>query len=163
MTVAGNITPRVVAGLVWRQTRPSSALLDFDDPARYAAPFNQVGEPGVLYTCLTTERGAWAELFRHWEQDDISPFEVRRRVGRAKVSGLAVLDLTDPDVARQIGITDDELVADDCTACQRVATEARNAGFDGILAPSAALRGVGTSRPSRSPSVWKSGGARATI
>jgi RES domain-containing protein len=115
-------------------------LLDFDDPTRYEGRYNNIGDPGVWYAS-STERGAWAELFRHWGQGEISPFEVRRRVGRAKVTDLAVLDLTDPQVRDQLGVTNEELVSDDLSRCQELATEAREAGFEGIFAPSAALDG----------------------
>lgn len=138
-----NVSPRVISRLVWRQTRPRNTLLDFDDPARYQGRYNQVGEPGVWYASFT-ERGAWAELFRQWGQEEISPFEVRRRVGRARIADLAVLDLTDPGVRDQLGVTEDELVGDDWNRCQELATEAREAEFEGILAPSAAFVGETT-------------------
>ena len=44
------------------------------------------------------EQAAWAELFRHFMDDGVDPFEVRRRVGAAEVAGLEVLDLTDETV-----------------------------------------------------------------
>lgn len=66
---------------------------------------------------------------------------MRRRVG---VDALAVLDLTDPDVRDVLGVTEDELVADDVTRCQQLAADARDAGFDGLLAPSGALDGETT-------------------
>lgn len=134
------IPTRVISRLVWRQTRPRKALLDFDDPAAYAGRYNRVGDPGVWYAS-STERGAWAELFRHWAENEVSPFEVKRRVGRAKVTDLAILDLTDPSVRDQVGATYEELVSDDLTRCQELAAAARDKGFDGILAPSAALEG----------------------
>lgn len=134
------VSPRIITRLVWRQTRPRNALLDFESPSRYEGRYNPVGDPGVWYAS-STERGAWAELFRHWEHEEISPFELRRRVGRAKVIEPAVLDLTDPEVRDQMGVTGEELVSDDLRRCQELATEAREAGFDGILAPSAALDG----------------------
>lgn len=84
------------------------------------------------------ERGAW-ELLRHWGEEEISPFEVIRRVGRVRVNDLEVLDLTDPQVRDQLRVTVEELVSDDLSRCQELATEARAAGFEGILAPSAAL------------------------
>lgn len=105
-----DVSPRVFSGLVWHQTRPRNALLDFADPARYEARYSRVGEPGVWYASLT-ERAAWAELFRHWAGDEISPFEVRRRVGRARVVDLEVLDLTDRNVRQRVGVTEDQLVA----------------------------------------------------
>lgn len=134
------VSRRFITRLVWRQTRPKNALLDFDDPSLYEGRYNQVDGLGVWYTS-STERGAWAEMFRHWGAEEISPFEVKRRVGRAKVTDLAVLDLTDPEVRRQLGVTKEDLVTDDLRRCQQLAVDAWEAGFEGILAPSAALDG----------------------
>jgi RES domain-containing protein len=88
-----------------------------------------------------TEHGAWAELFRHHTSTELSPFEVRRRIGRARVENLRVLDLTDSRVRETLGVTDDDLVGDDLTRCQALGEAARAAGFEGVLAPSAALAG----------------------
>jgi RES domain-containing protein len=98
----------------------------------------------VVWYASFTERGAWAELFRHWGLDEVSPFEVRRRVGRARVMSLAVLDLTDPEVRAELRVREDELVGNDLTRCQELAAEARSAGLDGIVAPSGALDGETT-------------------
>jgi RES domain len=39
------------------------------------------------------------------------------------------------------GVTEGELVSDELSLCQSISDAARDAGFDGILAPSAALPG----------------------
>ncbi len=62
-------------------------------------------------------------------------------MGRARVTDVVVLDLTDPDVREQLGVTEDELVGDDWSRCQQLGAEAREAGFEGVLAQSAALDG----------------------
>lgn len=136
----GDIEPRLLSRVVWRQTRPRSGLLDVSDPAVSDARYHRVGGDGAWYASFT-ERGAWAEMFRHWGLDEVSPFEVRRRVGRARVADLAVLDLTDPVVRDALGIEDAELTGNDWSGCQRLATDARAAGFEGLLAPSGALAG----------------------
>ncbi len=128
---------------MWHQNRPRNALLDFADPASYDARYSRAGEPGAWYASLT-ERAAWAELFRHWDQGEISPFEVRRRVGRVRVNALEVLDVTDPKIQERLGLGDAQLVANDWTLCQELAARARAAGFEGILAPSGALAGETT-------------------
>lgn len=84
------------------------------------------------------------ELFRHWGQHELSPFEVRRRVGRAEVTELVALDLTDPAVRKQLGVAEEELIDDDLEKCQKLAEHARAAGFEGILVPSGALDGEST-------------------
>lgn len=128
---------------VWHQTRPGNALLQFEDPATYDGRYHRAGRPGAWYASLT-ERGAWAELFRHWDQHEISPFEVRRRVGRARITDLVVLDLTDPAVRKHLEVREPDLTGDDLESCQELAKQARAAGFEGILAPSGALDGETT-------------------
>jgi RES domain-containing protein len=88
-----------------------------------------------------TEHGAWAELLRHHTSSELSPFEVRRRLGQARVENLRVLDLTDPRVREALTLSEDDLTRDDLTQCQALGEAARAAGFEGVLAPSAALAG----------------------
>jgi RES domain-containing protein len=131
---------RVFSGRVWRQCAPTRGLLDVASPAAGPGRYHRVGDPGAWYAS-TTERGAWAELFRHHTGTDLSPFEIRRRIGRARVESLRVLDLTDPQVREALVLTEADLTADDLTRCQALGDAARAAGFQGILAPSAALAG----------------------
>jgi RES domain-containing protein len=109
-------------------------------PAAGPGRYHRAGDPGAWYAS-TTERGAWAELFRHHTSSELSPFEVRRRIGRARVENLRVLDLTDPQVREALVLTDDDLTSDDLTRCQVLGDAARAAGLEGMLAPSAALAG----------------------
>lgn len=44
-------------------------------------------------------------------------------------------------VGRAIGVGVEELVSDDLARCQQIAAWAQRAGYEGILAPSAALAG----------------------
>ena len=113
--------------------------MDFLNPAVSSARYHRQGEPGVWYAALT-ERAVWAEFLRHHEPD-ISPWEVRRRVGRTRVQGLRVLDLTNPAVRAAVGVEVEQLVSDDLARCQQIAAWARGVGYEGILAPSAALEG----------------------
>lgn len=91
-------------------------------------------------------RASWCELFRHFLDGPsaVDPFEVKRRAGRVKVKGLAVLDLCDPDNQAALRIADGDLVGVDYTICQELADTARAAGLDGVLAPSAGLAGQQT-------------------
>jgi RES domain-containing protein len=52
---------------------------------------------------------------------------------------LSPLDLTDAEIRDALGLTEDDLIADDYAVCQRLADRAREAGFEAILAPSAGL------------------------
>jgi RES domain-containing protein len=131
---------RVFSGRVWRQCAPTRRLLDLASPAAGPGRYHRAGDDGAWYASMT-EHGAWAELFRHHTSTELSPFEVRRRIGRARVENLRVLDLTDPRVRETLGVTDDDLIGDDLTRCQALGEAARAAGFEGVLAPSAALAG----------------------
>jgi RES domain-containing protein len=109
------------------------------DPALGAGRYHRTGEPGVWYAS-SREQGAWAELFRHFVDEGVDPFEVRRRVGRVSVD-LQVLDLTDSKTRSHLGVDEADLVSDDCVTTQAIASAARDAGFDAVLAPAAALPG----------------------
>ncbi|MGH7840032.1 MAG: RES family NAD+ phosphorylase [Candidatus Binataceae bacterium] len=129
---------RILTGGFWHQCSPSRRLLDVVDPAVTFGRYHQSGGPGVWYAS-STETGAWAELFRHHEPGGISPFEVRRLIGKVQAADLKVLDLTKQGVRKHFGVSVKDLTADDLTRCQDIAERARAAGYDGILAPSAAL------------------------
>ena len=134
---------QILTGSFWHQCSPSRHLLDVANPAVTSGRYHQVGGPGVWYAS-SSETGAWAELFRHHEQGGVSPFEVRRLVGKVRVRNLKVLDLTDEQVRVTLRVSGSDLAGDDLTRCQSIANRARVAGYDGILAPSAALDGQTT-------------------
>jgi len=130
----------VLSGRWWHQNAPRFALLDCADPAVVDARYQRRGQPGVWYAS-SKERSAWAELARHTLTPELSPFQLRRRVGRVRVTELRVLDLTDPHVRAHLSVSEEELVGDDHARCQQLAEMARDAGLDGLIAPSAALDG----------------------
>lgn len=123
----------------WHQGPTRHSLIDCADPARGSGRYHRTGEPGVWYAS-SQEQGAWAELFRHFLDEGIDPFEVRRRVGRVCVA-LEVLDLTDATVRSHLGVDEDDLIGDDYALTQSIAAAALDAGFHGVLAPAAALPG----------------------
>lgn len=137
------IRPKHLTRRFWHQGATARALLSFPSPTTYGARYHRGGGEGAWYAS-SHERAAWAELFRHHQSPELSPFEIRRRVGRVRVENLAVLDLTDPEVRERIDVTEDELVSDDLSVCQAIGDRAREVGFDGILGPSAALPGEAT-------------------
>jgi hypothetical protein len=133
---------RKLTGSYWHQGPTRHPLTFCADPARGPGRYHRTGDPGVWYAS-NREQGAWAEFFRHFVEEGIDPFEVRRRVGRVSVD-LHVLDLTDSKTRSHIGVREDELVSDDCTITQAIACAARDAGFDAIFAPAAGLPGCKT-------------------
>jgi RES domain-containing protein len=131
---------RLLTAIVWHQCSPKRALLDAADPAVTTGRYHRAQGPGVWYAS-SSENGAWAELFRHHEPGGVSPLEVIRRIGQARVRRLRVLDLTNARVRESLDISERDLISDDLSLCHQIAEYARNSGFDAILAPSAALEG----------------------
>lgn len=141
--LVGSLPRRRLAGPFWHQGSPFRDLLSFPSPSVGEGRYHREGDPGAWYAS-SKERAAWTELFRHLRSGRLSPTEVRRRVGRVRIEEMDVLDLTDPGMRDQIGISEAELVGDDRSRCQEISSAARAAGLDGILAPSAAVRGERT-------------------
>lgn len=136
-----DVLPRPVALRCWRQCSPRRSLAPV--PGRTPSYPGRYHRPGSLNVCYLSDRetAAWAEYFRHTAGLGVAAAEVRRRVGRLRVELDAVLDLTDPDVRRSVGVSSGQLVGEDHAGCQDLALSAAAAGFHGILAPSAALPG----------------------
>jgi RES domain-containing protein len=128
---------RQISSRFWHQGPTRHPLTSCADPARGPGRYHRTGEPGVWYAS-SQEQAAWAELFRHFVDDGVDPFELRRRVGRVYVV-LEVLDLTDESVRAGLGVDESDLVGDDYSITQTIAAAARDAGFHGILASAAAL------------------------
>lgn len=78
------------------------ALTSLADPGLSNGRCHRVGGVGVWYAS-DQEQASWAELMRHFVDDGVDPFELRRRVGRVKVDRLQVLDLTDPAARAAVG------------------------------------------------------------
>lgn len=131
---------RQLRGRFWHQGPTRHPLGSFADPATTDGRYHRRGGPGAWYAS-DQEQAAWAELFRHFTDEGVGPFEVRRRVGAVDVAGLEVLDLTDEAVRSSLGLTMEDLTGEDYARAQEVADAARAAGFGGILAPSAAMEG----------------------
>lgn len=122
---------------VWHQGNPRYAVTSVADPPLTEGRYHRPGGLATWYASRT-ERGAWAELFRHFLDDGVSPFEIRRRVGRVDAQVIA-LDLTSKRILDALGVSVDELIADNLAVCQDLAELAIEAGFDAIHGPAAPL------------------------
>lgn len=139
MSLPSGLPVRTLDGRFWHQGPPRFATLSVADPAVTTGRFHTVGGPGVWYGS-DQEQAAWAELFRHTLGGGIDAFEIRRRIGVARVAGGEVLDLTDQAVRDRVGVSQADLIGDDYRLTQQIAAHAVGT-FDGILSPSAALPG----------------------
>lgn len=102
-----------------------------DGALLYGGRYNAPEKFGALYLSASLE-GCAAELARRpaAPQDYI--------VGTVRVTLQSICDLTDQDLLAELGITSDQLKADDWNEAQILGTLIREAGFEGMIVPSAA-------------------------
>ncbi len=97
---------------------------------RYSGP----GRGGVYGG--TSQKTALAEITHYGAEAGRIPVSRNVRVDN-------VLDLTNPSVRRQLGVSLEDLTSNDYSTTQRVGDWARQNGYNGILAPSARNAGGG--------------------
>lgn len=127
---------------VYRHAAPhhaeiGSALLDAS--RRAGGRFNPEGEFGAVYLSLDRDT-VRAELRRRADRSGI-PLEdlIPRVLLRVHVQLRRVLDLRDREVRRSWGLDEGTITGADFGPCQAAGRAAREAGFEAILYPSAAL------------------------
>ena len=93
--------------------------------------------PGVaaIYTSLARE-GALAEAEHQIAIQPVPP-RARRTIYTLKLALTSVLDLTDVELLRDLGVGAAELAADDMTTCRQLGGAAHWLERDGLLLPSA--------------------------
>jgi RES domain-containing protein len=102
--------------------------------------WNTEREAPTQYWSMTPE-AAWAELVRAEDLRTEADLDlVRMPLWVCRIPALGLEDLTDAATQTAHGISAEALVADDWTACQRLASTLR-ATTRGVMAPSAALDG----------------------
>lgn len=106
------LAAREVSGSFWHQGPTRYELTSFADPAVSEGRYHRRGGPGAWYAS-DQEQGAWAELMRHFVDEGVDPFEIRRRIGRVEVEDLRVLDLTDAKAREALGVSEAQLIGDD--------------------------------------------------
>lgn len=98
---------------------------------RVGGRYNPADEFGALYLA-ESEDACRAEVMRRIDPD------VTLSLGKLEIDLEAVCDLTDPAVRQALRVSHAELVGDDWSITQKIGRTLRNAGFEGLLAPSAA-------------------------
>lgn len=113
-------------------------ILSTEGNRYYPGRYHLGGETGILYTSLERDL-AIRELGRHAARANL---QGGLAVGSIKVKLRKVLDLTQPAVLIKLGVAKEALVSPDCTITQAISHQARKAGFQGLLVPSATGSGV---------------------
>lgn len=135
----------------------SPGLIPFDEVAfrysDYDTPFwvrsngesgrwHQAGDGATQYLSTTVD-GAWAELIRAEglrSEDEVSLIRMPMWVTDPHVRQVA--DYSTFEIAAAAGFSPDALIDDDYSRCQPEGSRLRELGFQGVLAPSAALPGA---------------------
>jgi RES domain-containing protein len=126
---------RSVRGTFYRALLSTFALqpLSVEGTLRHGGRYNPLVAYGAIY-CGENPAVCAAEIRRRAERHPV----LRYRMARIRCELHRVLDLTDPATLAAVGLRAEDLVADDWELTQRLGAEARAAGFEGLLVPSAA-------------------------
>jgi hypothetical protein len=111
------------------------------DASRSPARYHTTSDPPTQYLCLHP-LGPFAEFARAHDlrrREQLAHLSQRVWVLRLDVTGLDEIGF---DEAARHGLRAADLVADDHSACQRLASRLRARGVHGIVVPSAALPGT---------------------
>ncbi len=107
-----------------------------------SARWHREEEAYAQYFSLETD-GAWAELVRYEPiRTESERVEQRVRLWQFWITENAIADFESFDKIDSTGLDPEMFVRDDHEPCQALADELRDAGYRGLLAPSAALPGA---------------------
>ncbi|MBF6621808.1 MAG: RES family NAD+ phosphorylase [Patulibacter sp.] len=127
-------------GTVWRWNSYDVAW--WADRNHSVGRWHDEHSPPTQYVALSPT-GAWAEMVRFFGITDPEDLlEARHNLWRGRLRLDHVADLTDSDACERHGLPPGALTADDHGTCQLESHRLRRLGFDGVLAPSAALSGA---------------------
>lgn len=113
-------------------------ILSTEGNRYYPGRYHIAGETGILYASLERDL-AIRELGRHAARANL---QGGLAAGKIKVKLQKVLDLTQTAVLAKLSLSKEALVSPDCSITQAVSHQARKAGFQGLLVPSATGSGV---------------------
>lgn len=120
---------------------PGSRTKPTDQPS---GRWHRSGEGYAQYLSLETD-GAWAELVR-FEGIRVEAQRLdaglRKRLWRCWIDETEIADLSSFETIEEAGLDPEMVVEDDHRRCQALADELRDAGYRGLLTPSAAAAHV---------------------
>jgi RES domain-containing protein len=122
-------------GVVYRVVieRLREKILSTEGNRFYPGRYHVIGETGVLYTSLDEEL-AVRELSRHADRHALKEKLV---AGKIYVRLHNVLDLTQASTLRKLAISKEDLMSSDRLIPQAISIQARKAGLQGLIVPSA--------------------------
>jgi len=108
-------------------------------PNSESGRWHRTGDGPIQYLSTTVE-GAWSELIRaEGLQSESEVAFVRMPMWVAELQIERLADYSAFEIAEEAGFPPEALVDDDYTRCQDEGLRLRSEGFQGVLAPSAAL------------------------
>ncbi len=129
------LSARALRGQFYRVVREErrEQLLSPEGSLLYGGRYNAPSTFGVLY-CAERPDVATAEIRRGAGASLLKPSFV---MGTLEVDLRRVLDLTDPEILAQLDVRPGDLVTPSYALTQELARLAREAGFEGLVVPSA--------------------------
>ena len=144
MVLPSGMVPSTFRGTVCRIVQKGVDPLSSEGSRKAGGRYNAAGDEGVLYTSLATET-AVSEVERGLRARGIDPDSFSPESYWAYdlvLSVEKVLDLTNDGVLGILGITRNSLTGSDTSLTRAIARDARAAGYEAILVPSAAVDGA---------------------
>lgn len=122
---------------MYRHFAPAFSALSGDGARRLGGRWNPAESFPVVYTALdvdTVDR----ELARSLARAGMSPAAARpRTLATIRVRLTRILDLTDPAMLQRVGVTREEILAEDPALPRAIGDAAHRLGYEAVLAPSA--------------------------
>lgn len=133
------LTPVSFEGVVYRVVfeRFKDKVLSTEGNRFYPGRYHPLGETGILYASLTQET-AIKEIERHASHNML---QERLITAKINVRLHKILDLTKTSNLQRLGLSKEDLISSDYSVTQALSIAARQAGFQGLIVPSAASKG----------------------
>jgi len=123
---------------VYRHYTPTYGPLSGEGARRQGGRWNPPDSVSVLYTASDTDT-VDAEFGRQLALARVAPTSVRpRQLATLRVRLQRILDLREPEALDALGVTMDDLMADDPSLTRAIGEAAQHLGYEAIVAPSAA-------------------------
>lgn len=139
LAALSSFTPVSFEGAVYRVVfeRFKDKVLSTEGNRFYPGRYHPLGETGILYVSLTEET-AIKEIERYASRNML---QERLIAAKINVRLHKILDLTQTSNLLRLGLSKEDLISFDYSVTQALSIAARQAGFQGLIVPSAASKG----------------------